>query len=270
MQAQRILQSALFAALGLTHIYVAAQDTPAAGTYTAEQAQAGRELYARDCASCHLPTLAGAGNSPALAGPSFLATWRGKSTADLFNLIKASMPPQGNPALNDDGFAAIVAFILQSNNVPAGAQPLRASTVAAIVPSARDSSFAPAAPRGAAARAAATGPLGLTVKGQVKNYRAVTPAMLKNPDPSDWLMLRGNHKAWNHSELKQITRANVKGLQLAYVWNMNEGDSEPAPIVHDGTFFLINPDNVIQVVDGRRGELIWEYHSGPNSGGDMR
>ena len=104
----------------------------------------------------------------------------------------------------------------------------------------------------------------------MKSYRPVTAEMLKNPDPADWLMLRGNHKAWNYSALNQITRDNVKGLQLAYVWNMNEGDSEPAPLVHDGTIFLINPNNVIQAVDAKRGELIWEYHSGPASGGDMR
>ncbi|HKT79950.1 MAG TPA: PQQ-binding-like beta-propeller repeat protein, partial [Vicinamibacterales bacterium] len=94
--------------------------------------------------------------------------------------------------------------------------------------------------------------------------------MLKNPDPSDWLVIRGNQKAWNYSALNQITRDNVKGLQLAYVWNMYEGDSEPAPLVHDGTIFLSNSGNIIQAIDARRGELIWEAHSGPEPGGDMR
>src|SRR5262245_37056439 len=90
----------------------------ATGAYTAEQAQAGRDLYASQCATCHLPTLAGAGNSPPLAGANFLATWRGKPVSELYARIKSSMPPQGNPALTDADFASLVAFVLQSNNVP--------------------------------------------------------------------------------------------------------------------------------------------------------
>ena len=34
-------------------------------------------------------------------------------------------------------------------------------------------------------------PRGLVVAGEVKNYTPVTDAMLRNPDPSDWLMIRG-------------------------------------------------------------------------------
>ena len=110
----------------------------------------------------------------------------------------------------------------------------------------------------------------MTVRGEVPNFRPVTAEMLRNPDPSDWLMVRGNHKASNYSALNQVTRDNVKNLQLAYVWNMYEGDSEPAPIVHDGIIYLINPNNIIQAIDGRKGQLIWEHHAGPEPGGDMR
>jgi alcohol dehydrogenase (cytochrome c) len=245
-----------------------AQQSPV-GAFTTEQAQAGRDLYARDCASCHTPTLIGSGNAPPLAGAGFLSAWRGKPAGELFMRIKSSMPPGGNPALNDDGFASIVAFILQENNVAAGTQKLTATSTTAIVPSetraaAADRTARPARP------AAPPVPRGLTVKGAVKNFRPVTSEMLKNPDPADWLMVRGNQKAWNYSSLNQVTRANVKQLKLAYVWNMHEGDSEPAPLVHDGTIFLINPNNVIQAIDARRGELIWEFNSGPESGGDMR
>lgn len=185
------------------------------------------------------------------------------------------MPPGGNPALTEDDFSSVVAFVLQSNDVASGAQRLRADSKTAIERgepgTARVTASEREASRAAAGRVAAPQvPKGLTVKGEVKNYRPVTAEMLKNPDPADWLMIRGNQKAWNYSALKQISSVNVKQLQLAYVWNMNEGESEPAPLVHDGTIFLINPNNVIQAIDARRGELIWEYHSGPESGGDMR
>jgi len=258
---------ATFILVGMVSAHSAdAQQPP--GPFTTEQAQAGRDLYARDCASCHTPTLIGAGNAPPLAGAGFASAWRGKPTSELYLRIKSSMPPGGNPALNDDAFAAIAAFILQENNVRAGAQRLTATSATPIAPSdvrpAADRDTRPARPTPPPA------PRGLTVKGEVKNFRPVTGAMLKNPDPADWLMVRGNQKAWNYSPLKQVTSANVKQLKLAYVWNMNEGDSEPAPLVHDGTIFLINPNNVIQAIDARRGDLIWEYHSGPESGGDMR
>ena len=111
---------------------------------------------------------------------------------------------------------------------------------------------------------------GVSVAGEVKNYTPVTAEMLKNPSPNDWLMVRGNQKAWNYSALNQINRDNAKGLQLAYMWNMEEGASEPAPLVHDGTIFLINPNNVIQALNGKTGELIWEHRAGPESGGFMR
>jgi len=271
VSANKLLQVAAILLLGVASTRIAlAQQTPT-GAYTAEQAQTGRDLYSRHCAACHTPTLIGSGNAPPLAGVGFLSNWHGKPASELHNRIKASMPPGGNPALSDDDFAAIVAFVLQSNDLPPGTQKFRADSKAPIEPGTVRVAVSEADPARVPARnAALQAPKGLTVRGEVKEFRPVTGEMLKNPDPADWLMIRGNQKAWNYSALKQITRDNVKQLQLAYVWNMNEGDSEPAPLMHDGTIFLINPHNVIQAVDARRGELIWEYHSGPEPGGHMR
>ena len=56
----------------------------------------------------------------------------------------------------------------------------------------------------------ATAPKGITVSGQVKNYVPVTDETLRNPDPADWLMARGNYQAWSYSPLAQITAENVK------------------------------------------------------------
>ena len=47
------------------------------------------------------------------------------------------------------------------------------------------------------------------------------------------------------------------------------GDSEPAPLVYNGIVYLINPGNVIQALDGKTGELIWE-HDRPANRQDMR
>src|SRR6266571_2652965 len=100
------------------------------------------------------------------------------------------------------------------------------------------------------AQDAAPTPTGLTVTGEVQNYVPVTDAMLRNPDPGDWLMIRRDYHASDYSPLNQITRDNVKDLRLQWVWAMNEGGTnQPAPIVHNGVIYLNNPGNVIQALE---------------------
>ena len=60
-----------------------AQQTPTAGPFTAAQAAAGRTAYQENCASCHLPDLAGRNEAPQLAGSNFMNTWGNRSTRDL-------------------------------------------------------------------------------------------------------------------------------------------------------------------------------------------
>jgi alcohol dehydrogenase (cytochrome c) len=102
------------------------------------------------------------------------------------------------------------------------------------------------------------------VKGEVKNFVPVTDQMLRKPDPGDWLMFRGNYQGWSYSPLKEITSQNVSDLELAWVWAMSEGGANQShPIVHDGTLFLLNPNNIVQALDARTGNLIWEQRAGP-------
>jgi hypothetical protein len=76
--------------------------------------------------------------------------------------------------------------------------------------------------------------------------KPVTDDMLKRPDPQDWLMRRGDYRAWGYSALDQITAQNVSRLKLAWAWNMEPGYQEEAPLAHDGIVFLANPKNVVQ------------------------
>ena len=43
----------------------------ASASYTAAEAEAGRALYDRECAACHLPNLRGSFEAPELVGPTF-------------------------------------------------------------------------------------------------------------------------------------------------------------------------------------------------------
>ena len=264
---------------------MAGQQAPRA-VFTAEQATAGRAVYQANCASCHLPDLAGRNEAPQLAGANFMNTWRERTTRDLFEFIQATMPPTG-PTLSPEEYVAVTAFVLQANGAAAGTTAFTATTAAQIgsvamsvnaatdrptttaddrdaARAGRGGTAAQPVPRGAAP--ANTGPLGLTVSGQVKNYVPVTDEMLRNEDPGDWLMARRNYHGWSHSPLTQITHDNVKDLQLAWVWAMNEGQgNEASPLVHNGTLYLTNTMNIVQALDAKTGELIWENHLGPNA-----
>jgi alcohol dehydrogenase (cytochrome c) len=40
---------------------------------------------------------------------------------------------------------------------------------------------------------------------------------------------------------------------------MDEGSSQPTPLVRDGVLYLTHPENKIQAIDAATGELLWEY-----------
>src|SRR5690606_13413893 len=114
-----------------------------------------------------------------------------------------------------------------------------------------------AAPRGP------TGPTGVTVAGTVSSFSPVTDATLRNPAPQDWLMLRHDYSATSFSSLAEITADNAHLLQLAWIWPMRDGGTnEPAPIVHDGTLYLAHTGGIVQALDAKTGNLIWEYRVG--------
>ena len=47
---------------------------------------------------------------------------------------------------------------------------------------------------------------------------------------------------------------------------MNEGGTnQPSPLAHNGTIFLNNTGGIIQALDGKTGDLIWEQRLGGNT-----
>jgi alcohol dehydrogenase (cytochrome c) len=274
----RALFAAVAAASTAFGIMAGAQQQPP--VYTTEQAAAGRTAYQANCASCHMPDLAGRNEAPPLAGGSFLNTWRARTTRDLLDYMSGTMPP-GGASLSDEQYLAITSYILQSNGAAPGARPLlpaTAATIGAIVSGQRaQSTTAPSAtsapsqtqapgpaPPGNRGGTTLNGPTGLTVAGEVKNYVPITDDMLRNQDAADWLMARRNYQGWSYSPLTQVTRDNVRDLQLAWVWTMNDGGAnEPTPVVHNGIMYLMNTANIVQALDAKTGELIWEHRVPP-------
>jgi alcohol dehydrogenase (cytochrome c) len=214
--------------------------------------------------------------APPLAGANFMNTWRNRSTKDLFDKIHNSMPVSNPGSLSDEGALDLTAFILQANGAIAGTQALTLQTSVTIgmvatgtgpVPASQATRETTGAPSPGAARGNNVR-LGLTVTGEVKNYVPVTDEMLLKPDPADWLIVRGNYQGWNHSALAQVNRDNVKELRLAWSWNMNDSAAanEPTPLVHNGIIYLTNTDNIMQALDARTGDLIWENRLRPPRG----
>ena len=249
----------------------AAAAQPAEGVYTAAQAAAGQAVYEQACARCHQSNLQGSFEAPQLAGESFLRFWGDLSPRDLYERTRSSMPPDED-ALADEAYVDVVAYLLQANGAPAGDAPLSATTAVAIgtvatgEPAAVEAAAAPTPaasglpPTAASGLASPAAEAGVTVAGEVEDFRPVTDAMLRQPDDGDWLMVRRNYEAWSYSPLAVIDRDNVGELELAWIWAMNEGGwNAPSPIAYDGVLYVAGIGPVVQALDAATGDLIWEY-----------
>ena len=101
----------------------------------------------------------------------------------------------------------------------------------------------------------------------------MTDAVLQDPAPADWLRWRRDHGATGYSPLDQVTPQNVNRLQLAWAWTMEAGGMAQEPIVYRGIMYLPHTNGVVQALDARTGDLLWEYRrqfEGDTDGGTTR
>ena len=96
------------------------------GVFTAEQAARGKTIFAATCAACHGADLNGV-NGPALKGDVFLNHWMEGSLDALFANVKSMPPNRAN--LGDIAYVDLLAFLLDANAFPAGAQELNAEAI---------------------------------------------------------------------------------------------------------------------------------------------
>ncbi len=97
--------------------------TAADGVYTAEQATRGQALYRQHCTYCHHDDLLGGEDlrvvPPALVGIAFSEKWVGKTVAEFYEVLSATMPWE-RTKLTPTAYADLVSYLLKENGYPAG------------------------------------------------------------------------------------------------------------------------------------------------------
>jgi mono/diheme cytochrome c family protein len=108
-----------------------------------DQVAAGAKLYVENCASCHGSGGEGNAKAPAVVGktalpldaqpPSQARKSKFHTAADVFQFVKANMPPKSPGSLTDEQYAAIMAFDLKANGVDLGGKKVDAARAATFV-----------------------------------------------------------------------------------------------------------------------------------------
>ena len=97
----------------------------------------------------------------------------------------------------------------------------------------------------------------------LREYSPVTDEILQNPPDADWLTWRRTYANQGFSNLDQINRETVSGLQLVWHQPVTPGNNMPTPLIHDGIMFLYSAGDVVLALDATNGELLWRYsHDG--------
>jgi alcohol dehydrogenase (cytochrome c) len=266
--------------------------------YEEGQAERGELLYQKNCAACHLVDLSGSFEAPNLADNSFRNNWSNRGMQEFLDMLRRTMPPQAPGSLSESQYQDVSAFLLSANAIPAsstvsltaansvvflngdvsalanGVQRTPVPGRAGTVPSPHTRNAVPEiATVYSSDRALSRSYTGIN-NSAIDKFRNVSSKELANPAPADWTYWRRSPQSQGYTPLDQITTENVSSLSLAWVWGMEAGRSQPAPLVRDGIIFIPNFGNVVQALDGRDGSLLWEYRrqfpEGGRSGGLLR
>ncbi|MDA0203852.1 MAG: PQQ-binding-like beta-propeller repeat protein [Acidobacteria bacterium] len=81
---------------------------------------------------------------------------------------------------------------------------------------------------------------------------------IAHPQSGDWTTYHGAISGNRHSELDQITAANVSSLALKWVFPINHFVLELTPVVVDGVMYVTGPNQVF-ALDARQGRTLWHY-----------
>jgi len=86
-------------------------------------------------------------------------------------------------------------------------------------------------------------------------------------EPQNWMTYGGGYNSQRHSQLKQISTANAKDLELKWVFQSRSLDKhEVTPLVVDGVMYTIQSPNDVIALDAKTGKTLWTYAHKPEAG----
>ncbi|MBX3705371.1 MAG: PQQ-binding-like beta-propeller repeat protein [Pseudomonadales bacterium] len=230
-------------ALAVCSDHLLAKASTREGVYTAEQAQAGATLYVNSCIECHGATLRGSEAGPALTGAAFWDKWEGQALGVLYQLTASTMPVNDPDGFSAEEYAAVVAFMLQQNGLPAGSTALVASA-AALTPITLQASAEPV---------------------RVASVASGTSSSQRRVD-AEWLSYHGTEASLRYTPLGQIDRNNVERLDVAWRWfSANHGPQpefnyQATPLMVDGVLYTTaGRRRDVVAIDPVTGETLWMY-----------
>jgi alcohol dehydrogenase (cytochrome c) len=87
-----------------------------------------------------------------------------------------------------------------------------------------------------------------------------------NQEPQNWLTYSGTVNSQRHSPLTQITPANVKNLELKWIFQARSPEKfEATPLVVDGILYTVQAPNDVVAIDAATGRVFWIYSYSPSA-----
>ena len=86
-----------------------------------------------------------------------------------------------------------------------------------------------------------------------------------NQEPQNWLTYSGSVLSQRHSQLTEITPANVKSLEQQWLFQAQSLEKfEATPLVLDGVMYTVQAPNDIVALDAVSGRVFWMYRYTPS------
>src|SRR6266850_4169816 len=88
-----------------------------------------------------------------------------------------------------------------------------------------------------------------------------------NKEPENWLTYSATTFSQRHTLLSQITAANVKNLELQWIYQARSLEKfEATPLVVDGIMYTVQAPNDVIALDAATGRIFWTYSHHPEHG----
>jgi quinohemoprotein ethanol dehydrogenase len=189
--------------------------------------------------------------APALAGPGFAEAWNTRTTRELVDAIR-TMPPTTPGVLGDEAQVNIAAYILRSNGVAIGPEPLAATATESIEVASTNPSNPYTDPESPfASPTCGTGDGGLR---DAVATRAERPA-----SKTDWPAYGGSTTNQRFSTLAKITASNVATLGGAWMTRLPGPTNQTSVTMSNGRIFVPTMNCNVAALDAKTGQIAWVF-----------